>query len=94
MERLDKARLYCLISGLVQGVGYRFFCQRYAYRLNLTGYAKNLWDGKVEVVAEGDRDKLLQFLDHLKQGPSFAEVKKVEPYFQEFKGEFDDFTVK
>ena len=91
---MEKARLYSTISGLVQGVGYRFFCQRNAYRLNITGYAKNLWDGKVEIVAEGEKDKLLQFVDLLKQGPMLSDVKKVDIIWEEYKGEFSNFSVK
>lgn len=90
---MEKARIRAYVYGLVQGVGYRFFCQRYARVLNLTGYARNLFDGGVEVVAEGDKDKILQFIDLLKKGPTFSDVKKVDAEWCEYKGEFSGFIV-
>jgi acylphosphatase len=90
---MEKARIKALISGLVQGVGYRFFVQRNAYKLGISGYAKNLWDGKVEVVAEGDKDKILQLIDLLKKGPSLADVKEVKVFWEEYKGDFKNFSI-
>lgn len=90
---MEKKRLYCLVSGLVQGVGYRFFARRYAKMLNICGYAKNLWDGKVEVVGEGEKDDLLKFLDILKKGPPSSDVKKVDAKWEEKTDEYDDFLI-
>lgn len=91
---MQKARLYCLISGLVQGVGYRYFAQYYAKKLNIFGYARNLFDGKVEVVAEGEKVNLLKFLDILKQGPPLSDVKKVDAKWEDYKNEYNDFLVR
>ncbi|PIU65862.1 MAG: acylphosphatase [Armatimonadetes bacterium CG07_land_8_20_14_0_80_40_9] len=90
---MEKARIEAKVSGLVQGVGYRFFVQREAYSLNLSGYAKNLWDGKVEVIVEGDKDKLLKFLEALKKGPWLSQVKDIKAVWREYKGEFKGFGV-
>ncbi|MFA6451124.1 MAG: acylphosphatase [bacterium] len=62
------------ITGIVQGVGFRYFTQRRAIALGLNGYAKNLPDGGVEVVAEGPREKLEELLIDLHQGPPMASV--------------------
>jgi acylphosphatase len=62
----------------VQGVGYRYFVMREADRLGLHGYARNLPDGRVEVVAEGDAAALGALESALQRGPSFAEVAGVE----------------
>lgn len=74
----DRARLTALISGLVQGVGYREFVRRNALDLSLSGHAENLDDGRVEVVAEGSRADLELLLVRLRTGPAHAEVEDVE----------------
>lgn len=85
-DRLETARLTALVTGRVQGVGYRAFAQRYALDLGLAGYAENLADGRVEVVAEGERSELEQLLIFLKKGPAHAEVEGVEASWGEPTG--------
>jgi len=75
-----------LISGRVQGVGYRAFARRHALNLGLAGYAENLPDGRVEVVAEGDRDELKHYLHLLQRGPLHARVQSVEVFWAEAGG--------
>ncbi len=79
-------RITALISGRVQAVGYRLFARRYALDLGLVGYAENLGDGRVEVVAEGFRDGLEQLLIHLRQGPAHAVVAGLEVGWGEATG--------
>jgi acylphosphatase len=67
-----------LVEGRVQGVGYRYFVMREAAALGVTGFARNLPDGRVEVVGEGREEALAAFEERLRQGPSFAEVKNLE----------------
>ncbi len=67
-----------IISGDVQGVGYRTFVQRRALDAGFTGYAENLSDGRVEVVLEGHEDDLKHFLIMLKRGPAHANVENLE----------------
>jgi len=66
------------IRGRVQGVGYRYFAQRAAVELGLTGYTRNLDDGRVEVYAAGSVDKLSQFAGILYRGPRWSDVRGVE----------------
>lgn len=80
------ARLTALISGMVQGVGFREFIRRNALDLGLAGTAENLDDGRVEVVAEGDRDDLELLLVRLQAGPVHADVKDVEVIWGEAGG--------
>jgi acylphosphatase len=66
-----------VVSGRVQGVGYRYFVLRQADSLGVSGYARNLSDGSVEVVAEGSESALADLEARLREGPSFAEVADV-----------------
>jgi len=67
-----------LVNGRVQGVGYRYFVLREAEALGITGFARNLPDGRVEVVAEGPDEALASFEGRLRQGPAFSTVTGVE----------------
>ncbi|MBI1822158.1 MAG: acylphosphatase [Nitrospirae bacterium] len=66
-----------LVSGKVQGVGYRKFVVGHAVKLSLTGFCKNLPSGEVEVEAEGPSEKIQELVRHLHQGPPGGEVEKV-----------------
>lgn len=65
------------ISGIVQGVGYRYFAQRVAVRIGVTGYVRNLHDGRVEVYAIGSPSQLGRFRPQLERGPLGASVSEV-----------------
>jgi len=71
------------VSGTVQGVGFRYFVQRRASALGLSGYTRNLPDGDVEVLAEGDKTLLEALLDDLRTGPSLSSVDNVEVRWSE-----------
>jgi acylphosphatase len=66
------------VSGTVQGVGFRFFVQNKAKELGLSGWTRNLHDGRVEVYAQGSKDKLSDLAAALHVGPRMAEVRHVE----------------
>jgi len=66
------------VRGRVQGVGYRYFAQKSAQSLGLTGHARNLDDGRVEVYAAGTPDKLAELAALLHRGPRWADVRGVE----------------
>ncbi len=67
-----------LITGRVQGVGYRYFADRWATQLGICGYVTNLWDGNVEVYAIGDAVALEELKRHLAEGPRSARVGSVD----------------
>jgi acylphosphatase len=71
------ARKY-IISGVVQGVGDRFFTQRAAARHQVLGYVRNLKDGRVEALAEGDARAVEEFKHELLAGPSYSKVEEIE----------------
>lgn len=67
-----------IISGIVQGVGYRFFTQRIAARHQVTGYVRNLKNGDVESLAEGDAAAVENFKNDLLTGPTHSKVEHIE----------------
>ena len=75
-KSLEARRWY--VRGRVQGVGYRYFAQKAAAQLGLTGYTRNLDDGRVEVYAVGPAAKLAELVPLLHLGPRWAEVRGVE----------------
>ena len=83
----NKARRY-FVSGVVQGVGFRYFTQEAAERLRLNGYVRNLRDGRVEAYAVGSEDQHLRFLALLKKGPLGAMVHRVTEEPAEIIAEF------
>lgn len=76
MAEAVQARLF-FVSGLVQGVGYRYFAQRVAARTGVSGYAKNLRDGRVEVYAVGTPSQLKSLRAELARGPAMADVSGI-----------------
>ncbi|OYT62312.1 MAG: acylphosphatase [Thermofilum sp. ex4484_15] len=90
----ERARVRILISGIVQGVGFRFFTLRVARKLGVKGYVRNLPDGRVEVVAEGDKEALMKLLKEVRKGPPLALVEEVNVEWSGYRGEFEDFHIK
>lgn len=70
--------LRSLISGRVQGVGYRYSTREKAMALGLAGWVRNLPDGRVEAVVEGDRTQVIRLVEWLQSGPSAARVDAVK----------------
>jgi acylphosphatase len=87
-------RMTARVSGDVQGVGYRVYARRRAQGLGLRGYAQNLPDDAVLVVAEGPRDLLEQLLTLLRQGPITARVSDARAEWSDPMGEFSRFSVR
>ena len=91
----DLASIKVTMYGRVQGVFFRAFTSERATGLGLTGYVRNLPGGNaVEVVADGEREKLEKLLDYLKAGPPGAWVKKLSTEWGEYTGSFPRFSVK
>ena len=87
-------RLHAIVHGRVQGVSFRYYTQRRAGELGLTGYVRNLWDRTVEVVAEGPRPKVDELLAFLRVGPRSAFVTEVTMRWSAATGEFNRFEVR
>lgn len=83
-----------VISGLVQGVGFRFFAQRAAARHQVTGFVRNLEDGTVEAFIQGPEKKVVALRDDLAAGPRYSRVDHVEEIVAEPTGEFSTFRIE
>jgi len=90
----ESVRARILVSGRVQGVGYRAFTCRMAAARGLTGGVENLDSGQVAVDAEGGRAVLEEFLVDLKKGPVGARVTQVQVEWGNATGRYHDFTIR
>jgi acylphosphatase len=82
------------VSGLVQGVGFRYYVIRKANALGIKGWVRNLYNGDVEIVAEGDRLVLESFISEVRSGPRAAWVKEVDIHWKDFQGAFSGFEIR
>jgi acylphosphatase len=87
-------RLHTVVHGKVQGVGFRFFIQKNARALFLTGWVRNTRQGNVEVVAEGPQYILDRLLMFLKDGPRSAKVTSLETNWEDPTKEYSDFKIR
>lgn len=94
MNENDLSRVSGIVTGIVQGVNFRWFTQRRATELGLAGYVRNRSDGSVEFVAEGTRGDLERLLDTVRVGPSMAVVENVETQWSVPTGEFYRFDIR
>jgi acylphosphatase len=94
MSDTIKDRLHAIVTGYVQGVGFRYYVLDAAVALGVNGWVRNLWNGDVEVIAEGEREALEKLLAMLRRGPRAAHVSGVDIEWGEFAGEFSSFHVK
>ena len=82
------------VSGLVQGVGFRYYVYSKAQGIGLNGYTKNLFTGEVVTVMEGERYLVEELIDYIKIGPSRSYVKSYSVNWFEYKNEFTIFEIK
>jgi acylphosphatase len=87
-------RAHLLISGIVQGVGYRWHCRRAAQGIGATGWVRNLDDGRVEAVAQGTREQVEQLIKWCYRGPEEARVSDIAVTYEETAESFQDFGVR
>ena len=92
---MDKnlSRCYLLFEGRVQGVGFRYTARHIAHALSLGGYVKNLYNGDVEVVVEGDSAKIHKFIKEMQREMS-GYIRDVKMSWGEYRGEFPEFGVR
>ena len=91
-EDIYAVNLY--VSGRVQGVGFRFYTVRVAKRFGITGWVRNLYDGRVEIYAEGRKPNVQGFIEEIKVGPPSAHVSNVVEHWKKIaKHHFCDFSI-
>ena len=91
---MAKVRAHLIISGRVQGVFFRYTMEQVASKLNVTGWAKNRFDGKVEAVLEGDKENVEKVIEWSHNGPAGAVVENVEISWEKHIGEFNNFSIE
>ena len=83
-----------IISGVVQGVFYRASAQAQARKLSLTGFVRNLPEGTVELIAQGEEADLKRFIDWCSKGPSGARIDHIEVEWKELETKFNSFNIR
>jgi len=93
-NQAGRARLHLIISGRVQGVGFRFSAYDEAKDLALAGWVRNIAGGEVEIVAEGSKENLQMLAAWAHEGPSSAHVTEVREDWLDFTAEFTEFRIR
>ncbi len=93
-DMADMVRAHVVIHGLVQGVFFRATTREKAREHGVTGWVRNLPDGSVEALFEGEKDAVESLIRWCHEGPLGARVEKVEVEWQDYRGEFTDFEVR
>jgi acylphosphatase len=91
---MNNSRAHLVIAGIVQGVFYRAFTKGVALSLHLNGWVRNLKDGRVEAVLEGDRDAVEEAVGKLREGPPGAKVADVALQWEPWNGEEKGFDIR
>ena len=89
-----KTRAHIFIKGLVQGVSFRYWTIRKAEEFTVTGWIRNLSDGRVEAVFEGERNSVVKMVEICRRGPSGAVVRDLETLWEEYSGIYEDFRIE
>lgn len=87
-------RVHLIITGIVQGVGFRHFIKSKARILDLKGFVKNTQDNTVEIGIEGEKEKIEAFVEECKKGPLLAKIKNITVQEEPYKGEWTTFEVE
>lgn len=90
----EKIRAHIFVSGRVQGVWFRQKTKQKAEKLGVFGWVKNLSDGRVEAVFEGNKQQVEQMVIWARKGPLWAKVNDIDISWEKYKGEFNFFEIK
>ena len=91
---MEKIRAHIFVSGRVQGVFYREKTRKKAEKLGVTGWVKNLSDGRVESIFEGDRDMVENMVNWARKGPIWAKIEALDVVWEDYRGEFGAFEIR
>ncbi len=87
-------RAHIIVAGIVQGVSFRAFAKAEADRLKISGWVKNLPDGSVEILAQGNEKYLERFISRMRRGPKSARIRNVKINCSDAIGEFENFEIR
>jgi acylphosphatase len=90
----EKKRAHIFASGKVQGVFYREGARKKAEKLGVSGWIKNLPDGRVEAVFEGNQPQVEEMIDWARKGPFWAKIEALDVAWEDFRGEFSGFEIR
>ncbi len=91
---MAKSRSKVIVKGIVQGVNFRYYTQRQAIRYNITGWVRNLPDGSVAALFEGEEQDVEAMAQWCRHGPPSAQVTELIVQPEEYQGEFSSFSIK
>jgi len=89
-----KTRAHVFVSGIVQGVFFRQKTKRQAESFGIAGWVRNLPDGRVEAVFEGEEEAVRALVEYCHHGPSYATVTNIDASWEDYRGEFSDFKMR
>lgn len=90
----EKIRAHVLVSGKVQGVFYRENTRKTAEKLGVAGWVKNLRDGRVEAVFEGEKPVVEKMVNWARKGPIWAKIEALDVVWEDYTGEFNSFEIR
>ena len=93
-QKKNLVRAHIRLSGRVQGVAFRYYAINMAHQLGVKGWIRNLYNGDVEAVIEGNQSAVQQMIDWCRKGPSMAVVEKTKVDWQPHTGEYHQFSIR
>ncbi len=94
MSEIARSQIRAIVSGRVQGVGFRYFAQRQAEKYQIVGWVRNRWNGTVEIMAVGEPQNIERFLKTIGRGPRSGTTQNVEVKSIEPEGNFTSFRIR
>jgi len=87
-------RVYIVVTGQVQGVYFRYATKEEASMRGVKGWVRNRKDGSIEMVFEGEKERVKELIDFCHHGPQLAKVSSVKVIWEEYTGQFKDFSIR
>ncbi len=88
-----KKALKLIVQGTVQGIFFRQFVKEHADNLKLTGFVRNLEDGNVEIIVEGEQEQIERLVGFIREGPKHAQIRNVKIEERKWSGDFKEFKI-
>lgn len=92
--QLEKSAVEMIIEGNVQGVGFRYYAQRKATLLDLTGYVLNMHNGKLKIKVEGIKEHVEIYIKEIEKGPPLSKIDNISITWKPYTGKFRNFSIR